>query len=147
MEEPGQPHGSSSAPPVSERGRDLTLLALGLIVAIEGLFAALSVAWGLEGRLVLSMGRFALISGMAYMTWQGFAFPRWLLVALVAFAVIGGPIAVWSAMATGGVREALLPAFTMLGYAAAGALLVLSPEVRSFLAQRRRLLDHDRMHG
>jgi hypothetical protein len=126
---------------VNERGRDLTLLALALVVTIEGLFAGLTLFAGVEGRGVLSLGRFALISGLAYMTWQGFAFPRWLLVGLAAVATIGGPIAVYAAVSSGNAGQAALAGFAMLGYAAAAALLVLSAAVREFVDQRRRLLD------
>jgi hypothetical protein len=124
-----------------ERGRDLTLLALAIVVVIEGAFAAISVFSGPEGRLVLSLGRFALISGMSYMTWQGFAFPRWILVVLLAFAVIGGPVAVYAALTAGRVFQAAALALSMAGYAVAAVLLALSPAVRDFLAAQRQQLD------
>jgi hypothetical protein len=123
-----------------ERGRDLALLALAIVVVIEGVFAALTVLADVEGRLVLSMGRFALISGLSYMTWQGFALPRWVLTVLAAFAVIGGPVAIHAAVQAGSTALALLAAVAMLGYAAAVALLVLSADVRAFLRQRHGML-------
>jgi hypothetical protein len=77
------------------------------------------------------------------MTWQGFAFPRWRLGVLAAVAAIGGPIAVYAAVSSGDLAQAALSTLAMLGYAVAAALLVLSPAVRQFVDQRRRLLDRE----
>jgi hypothetical protein len=133
--------------PGFEKGRDLTLLALAIVVAVEGAFALYTVMAGAEGRLVLSAGRFALIAGLAYMTWQGFAFPRWILVVLVGFAVFGGPIALRMAASEGTTLQLLLLTVSVAGYAVTGWLLAFSAPVREFLSQRRRDLDHDRVPG
>jgi hypothetical protein len=130
----------------TERGRDLTLLALAIVLVIEGAFALLTVLAGAGDRLVLTAGRFALITGMAYMAYQGFAVPRWLLVALVGFAaVVGGPLGIHLALTAGNAGQAVLVAVSMAGYATAAWLLAGSPAVRAFLRYRRRALDHDHL--
>jgi hypothetical protein len=133
---------------VDERGRDLTLLALAIVIVIEGAFALLTVLAGAGDRLVLTAGRFALITGMAYMTYQGFAVPRWVLVALVAFAgVVGGPVGIYIALTGGNVGQAVIAAVGMAGYVAAGWLLALSPAVAGFIRQRRDIRNRDIFQG
>jgi hypothetical protein len=133
----GEPVGE---PPINERGRDLTLLALAIVVIIEGAFAIITVSGASEGRLVLAIGRFALISGLSFMTWRGFAVPRWLLVFLTAVAAIGGPIAVSQAMDAGSTIDMVVASVAMIGYATSALLLAFSRHVREFLQQRRALL-------
>jgi hypothetical protein len=103
---------------------------------------------GAGDRLVLTAGRFALITGMAYMTYQGFAVPRWVLVALVGFAgVVGGPVGIYIAVTGGNVGQAVIAAVGMAGYVAAGWLLALSPAVAGFIRQRRDIRNRDIFQG
>jgi hypothetical protein len=140
------PDAASTTAGFTERGRDLTLLALAIVVIIEGALALLTVFAGAGDRLVLTAGRFALITGMAYMTYQGFAVPRWLLVVLAGFAaVVGGPHGLHLAITAGSPGQAVLVAVSMTGYATAAWLLAGSPAVRAYLRYRRRALDHDRL--
>jgi hypothetical protein len=128
---------------VTERGHDLTLLALGLFVAVEGAFLVTDVM--LQGTTVLvrGAGRFALIAGMSYMTWQGFAVSRWLLVVLAAAAVLAAPVVLRAAFSEGPVSLAVLHAAGAAGYAVSGVLLAGSREVAAFLRHRRDLRNAD----
>jgi hypothetical protein len=129
--------------PALERGRDLMLLALALVVVVEGSFAAYA-AVRAEGTLAAGAGRFALISGMSWMTWQGFAFSRWLLVVLAGFAAVGAPLAIRTAVQDGGMLEAMLMGVAGLGYAAAALLLAVSHDVGEYARARRRERDQGR---
>lgn len=125
-----------------ERGRDLTLLALMLILAVEAAFLLLDLAQG--GQLVRGAGRFALLSGLSYMTWQGFYFSRWVLVALVGAAVLFAPWAVAGAFQAGFAAGAV-HAGGAAGYLAGGLLLSASRDVSGFLRHRRDLRGRDAM--
>jgi hypothetical protein len=137
------PETAGPATGVTERGRDLTLLALGLFALVEGAFLVTDVA--LQGMpvLVRGAGRFALIAGMSYMTWQGFAIPRWVLVVLAAAAVLAAPVVLRDAFSTGPFSLALLHAAGAAGYAVSGVLLAGSREVAAFLRHRRELRNAD----
>jgi hypothetical protein len=135
------------APPAAlvaalERGRDLLLLATGLIVLIEASFAV----WGAVAadQFVLRAGRLALVSGLSYMSFQGVVVSRWLLVALAGVAALGGPIAIHTALTAGNVVEAVLMGLAAMGYAVAALLLALSRDVRAFATARARTRDQDR---
>jgi hypothetical protein len=135
------------APPAAlvaalERGRDLLLLATGLVVLIEASFAV----WGAVAadQFVLRAGRLALVSGLSYMSFQGVVVSRWLLVALAGVAALGGPIAIHTALTAGNVVEAVLMGLAAMGYAVAALLLALSRDVRAFATARARTRDQDR---
>jgi hypothetical protein len=126
----------------TERGRDLTLLALMLILAVEAAFLLLDLAQG--GELVRGAGRFALLAGLSYMTWQGFQFSRWVLVALVGAAVAFAPWAVADAFRAG-LTAGAVHAAGAAAYLAGGLLLSFSRDVSSFLRHRRDLRGLDAM--
>jgi hypothetical protein len=129
--------------PGGERGRDLTLLALALVLVNEAIFTAQIVLAQEPNVLVAQAGRFAVKAGLAYMTWQGFALPRWLLAFLAAVAAAAGPWALRDAYAAGfGPWQAVLTA-TVVGYVAATWLLIGSRDVSAFLRHRRDLRDRD----
>jgi hypothetical protein len=135
--------GSVGAPaPPTELGRDLTLLALGLVMMVEGMFLTVDVVAHGQSVLVRGAGRFALMAGLCYMTWQGFAVSRWVLVVLIAAAVAAAPMVLGAALREG-------PAFVLLhaggaaGYLVAGVLLAGSGKVAGFLRHRRALRDAD----
>jgi hypothetical protein len=136
-------HGPLDPPraPGGERGRDLTLLALALVLVNEAIFTAQIVLAQEPNVLVAQAGRFAVKAGLAYMTWQGFALPRWLLAFLAAVAAAAGPWALRDAYAAGfGPWQAVLTA-TVVGYVAATWLLIGSRDVSAFLRHRRDLRD------
>jgi hypothetical protein len=126
----------------TERGRDLTLLALMLILAVEAAFLLLDLAQG--GELVRGAGRFALMAGLSYMTWQGFYFSRWVLVALVGAAVLFAPWAVAAAFQAGFTAGAVHAAGAA-GYLAGGVLLSVFGDVSAFIGHRRDLRARDAM--
>ena len=125
-----------------ERGRDLTLLALTLVLAVEGTFLLLDLVQG--GQLVRGAGRFALLSGLSYMTWQGFQFSRWVLVALVGAAIAFAPWALADAFQAGFTAGAV-HAGGAAGDLAGGLLLSFSRDVSSFLRHRCDLRGRDAM--
>jgi hypothetical protein len=130
----------------TERGRDLTLLALGVFVAVEAAFLVTHmILLNSMAALVLGAGRFAFISAMAYMAGQGFPIPRWLLVVLAAVWVLVAPAGVHSALSEGLVVLALVNGAGALGYAVAGVLLAGSRDVGAFLRHRRALRNADAM--
>jgi hypothetical protein len=131
----GPEHADPAGPP--ERGRDLLLLALALVIANEAIFTFYVIAED-SAALTAQMGRFALKSGMAYLTWQGFGLSRWILVFLVAAAVVAGPFALADAWQSGAPAFAVILTATFVAYIAAGWLLALSPDVSRFIAHRRR---------
>jgi hypothetical protein len=142
MDEPAPPTAPAEAAAALERGRDLLLLATGLVVLIEASFAV----WGAVAtdQFVLRAGRLALVSGLSYMSWQGAAVSRWVLVALAGVAAIGGPIAIDTALTAGNVVEAVLMGLAAMGYAVAALLLALSRDIRAFAAARARARDQER---
>lgn len=135
-----EPVTPQEAPP--EHGRDLTLLALGIIVVNEVAFTAQIVATGADNVLVAQAGRLAIKAGLAYMTWQGFVWPRWMLVFLAGVAALTGPWALADAY-----RDAGATAWTIImtaivaGYFVATWLLAGSRPVSAFLRHRRALRD------
>jgi hypothetical protein len=126
----------------SERGRDLTLLALALIVINEGIFTAFVIAQD-QDAIVAQAGRFALKAGLAWLTWQGFVISRWVLVLLVGAALLAAPWALRDAFAGGISPFALVLTATVAAYAAAGWLLAFSPHVSAFIRQRAVLRNRD----
>lgn len=129
-----------------ERGRDLTLLALGLVIINEAVFTAYVVAQQPEA-LVAQAGRFALKAGMAWLTWQGFALSRWILVVLVGAALIAAPWALADAWSAGIDTYALVLAASVAAYGVAGWLLALSPDVARYVKQRAELRNRDVFRG
>jgi hypothetical protein len=144
--EPADPAPASElredAPP-TERGRDLTLLALGLVMAVEGTFLVADVLAQGQHVLVRGAGRFALMAGLCYMTWQGFALSRWILVILVAAAVAAAPWVLGAAFREGPASLALLHSAGAVAYLIAGVLLAGSGAVATFLRHRRVLRGRD----
>ncbi|CAN5641765.1 hypothetical protein BH23GEM9_BH23GEM9_06790 [soil metagenome] len=134
------------SPPVDERGRDLTLLALGLVIVNEAIFTAYVVAQD-QHALVAQMGRFALKAGLAYLTWQGFSLSRWVLVVLVGAAIIAAPWALADAYREGPPLFALILSLTVAAYVVSGWLLALSPAVARFIRHRARLRNRDIYRG
>jgi hypothetical protein len=124
-----------------ELARDLTLLALAIVIVNEAIFTAHIVFAQEEHVLVAQAGRFAVRAGLAYMTWQGFAWSRWVLAILVAVPAVAGPWQLASAYADGVTPFALLLTATVIGYFAATWLLVGSRRVGAFLRYRRQLRD------
>jgi hypothetical protein len=134
---------SAGAPdPPTELGRDLTLLALGLVMLVEGVFLTVDVVAQGQSVLVRGAGRFALMAGLCYMTWQGFAVSRWVLVVLIAAAVAAAPLVLGAAFREGPAL-ALLHAGGAAGYLVAGVLLAGSGKVAAFLRHRRALRNAD----
>lgn len=129
--------------PVSENGRDLTLLALALVMAVEAAFLAADVVAQGTGVLVRGAGRFALMAGLAYMTWQGFVVSRWVLVALIAAAVVTAPWVIAETLQGGVSAWALLHVAGAAGYLAAGLLLAGSRPVATFIRHRRDVRARD----
>jgi drug/metabolite transporter (DMT)-like permease len=140
----GDPDGEAG--PAAERGRDLALLALGIIIINEAIFTAYVLAQDRDA-LVAQAGRFALKAGMAYLTWQGFALSRWILVVLVAAAIIAAPWALADAYARGPLSFALILTATVAGYLVAGWLLALSADVSRFVRDRAELRNRDVFRG
>jgi 4-amino-4-deoxy-L-arabinose transferase-like glycosyltransferase len=135
--------GNAGAPaPPTELGRDLTLLALGLVMVVEGVFLTVDVVAQGQSVLVRGAGRFALMAGLCYMTWQGFAVSRWVLVVLIAAAVAAAPVVLGAALREGH-AVALLHAGGAAGYLVAGVLLAGSGKVAAFLRHRRALRNVD----
>jgi hypothetical protein len=130
------------APP-TERGRDLALLALGLVMTVEAIFLVADVLAQGQHVLVRGAGRFALMAGLAYMTWQGFMLSRWILVVLVAAAVAAAPWVLGTAFREGPAHLALLHAAGAAAYLAAGVLLAGARDVAAFLHHRRALRGSD----
>jgi hypothetical protein len=126
-----------------ELARDLTLLALAIVIVNEAIFTAQIVFAQEEHVLVAQAGRFAVRAGLAYMTWQGFTWSRWVLAILVAVPAVAGPWQLASAYADGVTPYALLITATVIGYFAATWLLVGSRRVGAFLRYRRELRDAD----
>jgi hypothetical protein len=129
--------------PAPERGRDLTLLALTLVLAVEAAFLASDVATHGSQVLVRGAGRFALIAGLSYMTWQGFVVSRWVLVALVGAAVLFAPWALSGAFEGGVSAGAVLHIAGAAGYLVAALLLSVSGDVSAFIRHRRELRGSD----
>jgi hypothetical protein len=129
-----------------ERGRDLTLLGLGLVIVNEAIFTAFVVAQD-HDSLVAQIGRFALKAGLAWLTWQGFALSRWILVALVAAAIVAAPWALSDAFREASFGFALLLSVTVVAYVVAGWLLALSPAVSRFVRQRGEQRNRDVFRG
>jgi hypothetical protein len=129
--------------PLPERARDLTLLALGIIVINEAVLTAQIVVSGEENVLVAQAGRLAVKAGLAYMTWQGFGWPRWMLALLAAVAALTGPWALAHAWRDGATPWSLLLTVIVAGYFVATWLLVGSRTVSRFLAHRRELRDRE----
>lgn len=134
---------SRATAPATERGRDLTLLALAIVLTVEAAFLGADVLAQGSHVLVRGAGRFALMSGLAYMTWQGFLVSRWVLVVLVGGAVVAAPWALGPALRGGVSGYALLHLAGAAGYLAAGLLLAASPAVGAFIRHRRDLRGHD----
>jgi hypothetical protein len=134
--------GRAGPPPFAERGRDLLLLALGLVMLIEGLFAGVTIAGG-HPAPVANVGRFALLAGMSYMTWQGFPVSRWILVVLAGVAALAGPSQVLQAVSGGRPLWAAVLAATVVGYAAASWLLAANRDVADYIEHRRYLRNTD----
>jgi hypothetical protein len=132
---------------VDERGRDLTLLALAIVIVNEAVFTGYIVLAQDQHVLVAQAGRFALKAGLAYLTWQGFMISRWVLVLLVAAAIVAGPWALADAFAAGVTASALILTLTVIGYVVAGWLLAFSPAVAGFIRQRRDLRNRDIFQG
>jgi hypothetical protein len=129
---------------VNERGRDLTLLALALVLLVEAAFLVTDVLAQGQQVLVRGAGRFALLAGISWMTWQGFTVSRWILVAMLALFVAAAPLAIGAALSAGGSTGMLvLTAAGAAGYLAAGLLLAGSRDVAAFLRQRRVLRGSD----
>jgi hypothetical protein len=137
-----EPGSDTGAPAFAERGRDLLLLALALIMVIEGLFAAVTIAGG-HPAPVANIGRFALLAGLSYMTWQGFPVSRWILVLLAGVAALAGPWQVLEAISGGRPVWAAVLACTVAGYAAACWLLAAHRDVADYLAYRRHVRNTD----
>jgi hypothetical protein len=130
----------------TEKGRDLLLLALALVMATEALFAAVTIAGG-HPAPVANIGRFALLSGMSYMTWQGFPISRWILVLLTGVAALAGPAQVLQAVQAGSIRWALVLGATVVGYALSCYLLAANRDVAGYIVHRRHLRDRDMLGG
>lgn len=127
----------------SERGRDLTLLALAIVLAVEAAFLAADVLAQGSHVLVRGAGRFALMAGLAYMTWQGFFMARWVLVLLIAAPVIAAPWIIGPILSDGAAGSVVLHTAGAAGYLVAGLLLAVYPDVASFLRHRRDLRERD----
>jgi hypothetical protein len=140
----GQPENGQTE--ADERGRDLTLLALGLVIVNEAVFTAFVVAQD-HDALVAQVGRFALKAGLAWLAWQGFALSRWILVALVAAAILAAPWALRDAFRDASPGFALLLSATVVAYVVAGWLLALSPDVSRFVRQRSEQRNRDVFRG
>jgi hypothetical protein len=128
----------------SERGRDLLLLALALVLMNEALFAGVAVAGG-HPAPVANLGRFTMLAAMSYMTWQGFSISRWILVILAAVAALVGPSQILEAFAGGRPFWGLLLALTAAGYALAFYLLAFQGDVGRFIRHRHLLRERDVM--
>ncbi|HSJ23324.1 MAG TPA: hypothetical protein VK929_01485 [Longimicrobiales bacterium] len=128
----------------SERGRDLLLLALALVLANEALFAGVTIAGG-HPAPVANVGRFTMLAAMSYMTWQGFSISRWILVILAAVAAIVGPAQVLESLSAGRPLWAAVLALTGAGYALSFFLLAFQGDVARFIRHRRLLRDRDVM--
>jgi uncharacterized membrane protein HdeD (DUF308 family) len=127
---------SDAVAAVPERGRDLLYLALALVMANEAVFTFFVIAQD-SAALTAQLGRFALKAGLAYMTGQGFSIPRWVLVVLVAAAIVAGPFALADAWRSGDMGFTAILTATFLAYVAAGWLLVFSRDVSDFIRHRR----------
>jgi hypothetical protein len=128
----------------SERGRDLLLLALGLILINEAIFAGVAVAGG-HPAPVANLGRFTMLAAMSYMTWQGFSISRWILVILAVVAALVGPAQVIEAFSGGRPLWGLVLSLAAAGYALSFYLLAFQGHVARFIVHRRLLRDRDMM--
>lgn len=128
----------------SERGRDLLLLALALLLFNEALFAGVAITGG-HPAPVANVGRFTMLAAMSYMTWQGFSISRWVLVILAVVAALVGPTQVVEALSGGRTLWAGVLALTAAGYALAFFLLAFQRDVSAFIRHRRLLRDRDVM--
>jgi hypothetical protein len=130
----------------TERGRDLLLLALGIVLLNEAIFAAVAIARG-HPAPVANLGRFTMLAAMSWMTWQGFAFSRWVLVILVAAAVLTGPGQLLHAWREETPLWAALLTLTVAGYILAGWLLAFDAGVSRAIRHRRILRERDVFRG
>lgn len=138
----------SGHPPdaTDEKGRDLTLLALAIIIINEAIFTGYVVTQD-QDALVAQAGRFALKAGMAWLTWQGFTLSRWILVVLVAAAIVAAPWALIDAWRAGTFGFAAVMTATVAGYLVAGWLLAFSADVGRFIRQRAEARQRDVFRG
>lgn len=126
----------------TERGRDLLLLALALVIINEAIFTFYVIAED-SAALTAQMGRFALKAGMAYMTWQGYAISRWILAFLVGAAIVAGPFALSDAFRSGNMIFTAILTATFVAYVASGWLLVFARDVADFITHRRYLREQE----
>jgi hypothetical protein len=129
-----------------ERGRDLTLLALAIVVVNEAVFTGFVLAEEPQA-LVAQAGRFALKAGLAWLTWQGFTVSRWILVVLVGAAIVAAPWALADAYGGGLSVTAVVITATVAAYVAAGWLLAFTPAVGRYIRYRGELRNRDVFRG
>jgi hypothetical protein len=128
-------------PAALEQGRDLTLLALALVLINEGMY----IAWAVFAEqigFVAQAGRFTMLAAMCYMTWQGFTLSRWILILLVCAAILAAPLALSQALGSSPF-VAVLVVIGAAGYVVAAWLLIRSQPVAAFLRHRRDLRDSE----